>query len=150
MASFSDVTPTQMFTLQLRAREFRLCCPDVSQLGAHQGLRIWLRFLSATLLQHPFPDVRRTVQDRRARRLTRAEKTNTFEIDKIQFLQIQNDWRFATLDFGFDLIQVPNSQFAAEPNPPLDPFNPQRHFPPAPEDADGSASRRPFAIACCS
>jgi hypothetical protein len=48
------------------------------------------------------------------------------------------------------LIQLPNSKFAAEPNPPLDQFNPQRHFLPAPEDSDGRASRRPFAIACCS
>jgi len=88
------------------------------------------------------------VQDRDPLRLTCIEKTNTFEIDKIQFLQIQNDRRFAALDFGFDLIQVSNSKFAAEPNPPLNPFNPQRHFLPAPEDSDGSASRRPFAIAC--
>jgi|SRR5580693_888300 hypothetical protein len=87
-------------------------------------------FLWASLLQHPFPDVRPTVQDRHARRLTRVEKTNTFYIDKIQFLQIQNDWRFAVFDFGFDLIQVPDSQLAAEPDPALVPFNPQRHFPP--------------------
>jgi hypothetical protein len=74
------------------------------------------------------------VQDRDPLRFTRIEKTNTFEIDKIQFLQIQNDWRFAALDFGFDLIQLPNPKFAAEPNPPLDQFNPQRHFLLAPED----------------
>src|ERR1700681_2798946 len=101
----------------------------------------------ASLLQHPFPDISRTVQDRDASRFTRNEKTNTFEIDEIQFLQIQNDWRFAALDFRFDLIQVPNSKFAAEPNPPLDPFNPQRHFLLAPEDSDGRASPGPFAIA---
>ena len=85
-------------------------------------------FRPTSLLQHPFPDVSRTVQDRDARRLTRIEKTNAFEIDEIQFLQIQNDWRFAAPDFGFDLIQVPKSKFAAEPNPPLDLFNPQRHL----------------------
>jgi len=107
-------------------------------------------FRPTSLLQHPFPDVRRTVQDRHARRLTRVEKTNAFQIDKIQFLQIQNDWRFAALDFGFDCIQVLSSKFAAEPNSPSNPFNPQRHFLPAPEDSDGSASRRPFAKACCS
>jgi hypothetical protein len=27
------------------------------------------------------------------------------------------------------LIQVPKSKLAAEPNPPLDQFNPQRHLP---------------------
>src|ERR1700746_2428463 len=104
-------------------------------------------FRPTSLLQHPFPDISRTVQDRDACRLTRVEKTNAFEIYEIQFLQIQNDWRFAALDFGFDCIQVLNSKFAAEPNPPLDPFNPQRHFLPAPEDSDGSAGRRPFAKA---
>src|SRR5271165_3824776 len=107
-------------------------------------------FRPTSLLQHPFPDVRRTVQDRDALRLTRIEKTNTFEIDEIQFLQIQNDWRLAALDFGFDLIQVLKSKFSAEPNTPFNPFNPQRHFLPTPEDSGGSASRGPFAIACCS
>src|SRR5580704_10307584 len=81
----------------------------------------------ASLLQHPFPNVRRTVQDRHPLRLTRIEKTNTFEIYKVQFLQIENDWRFAALDFGLHLNQIPESQFAAEPNPPFEPFNPQRH-----------------------
>ena len=85
-------------------------------------------FRLTSLLQHPFPDVGRTVQDRDALCLTCIEKTNTVEIDEIQFLQIQNDWRFAALDFGFDLIQVPNSKFTAKPNPPLDLFNPQRHL----------------------
>ena len=78
----------------------------------------------ASLLQHPFPDVSRTAQDRDSCRLTRNEKTNAFEIDEIQFLQIQNDWRFASLDFGLDLIQLSNSKFAAEPNPPFEPFDP--------------------------
>jgi hypothetical protein len=85
-------------------------------------------FRPTSLLQHPFPDVSRTVQDRDTCRLTRIEETNTFEIDQIQFFQIQNDWRLAALDFGFDLIQVPKSKFAAEPNPPFEPFNPQRHL----------------------
>jgi hypothetical protein len=93
-------------------------------------------FRPTSLLQHPFPDIRRTVQDRDALCLTCIEKTNTFEIDEIQLFQIQNDWRFAAVDFGFDLIQVTYSKFATEPNSPLDPFNPQRHFLLAPEDDD--------------
>jgi len=88
------------------------------------------------------------VQDRDPLCLTCIEKTNTFQIDEIQLLQIQNDWRFAAVDFGFDLIEMPSSKFAAEPNSSLDPFNPQRHVPPAPEDSHGYASREPFAIAC--
>jgi hypothetical protein len=88
------------------------------------------------------------VQDRDSLRLTRIEKTNSFEIYKDQFLQIQNDWRLAALDFGFDLIQLPNAKFTAEPKSPLDPFNPQRHFSTGSGDNDGSASRRPFAIVC--
>jgi hypothetical protein len=88
------------------------------------------------------------VQDRDSLRLTRIEKTNSFEIYKNQFLQIQNDWRLAALDFGFDLIQLPNAKFTAEPKSPLDPFNPQRHFSAGSGDNDGSASRRPFAIVC--
>ncbi len=88
------------------------------------------------------------MQDRNPLRFTRIEKTNTFEIDEIQFLQVQNDWRFAAVDFGFDLIQLPNAKFTAEPQSPLDPFNPQRHFSTGSGDNDGSATRRPFAIAC--
>src|SRR5713101_9816943 len=110
-------------------------------------------FRPISLLQHPFPDVRRTVQDRDALCLTCIEKTNTFEIDEIQFFQIQNDWRFAALDFGFDLIQVPKSKFAAEPNPPLDLFNPQRHFLPAPERISLSTTWASFNRGeppCCS
>ena len=67
------------------------------------------------------------MQDRDPLRLTRIEKANTFEIDKIQFLQIQNDWRFAALDFGLHLIHIPGSQFATQPNPSFGSFNPQRH-----------------------
>src|SRR5580698_51738 len=90
------------------------CFTEVSRPGY-----VPLLFWSTTLLEHPFPDVRRTVQDRDALRLTGVEETNAFEIDKIQFLQIQNDWLFAALDFAFDLIQVLSAKFAAEPNPPL-------------------------------
>ena len=68
------------------------------------------------LLRLPFPDVRRAVNDRNAFRLTRVEKTNAFEIDEIQFLQVQYNWPFAALDFGFELTNVPKSKFAAEPN----------------------------------
>src|SRR5579864_9069952 len=86
-------------------------------------LRLWMFFRPTSFLQHPFPDVRRTVQDRDPLRLTRIEKTDTFEIDKIQFLQIQNDRRFAVLSLGLDLIQMRDSKFAAEPNPSFESFN---------------------------
>jgi len=125
------------------------CFIEVSRLR----LRLWMFFWPTSFLQHPFPDVRRTVQDRDPLRLTRIEKTDTFEIDKIQFLQIQNDWRLAVLDFGFDLIQVPKSKFAAEPNPPLGSFNPQRHFLPAPERISLSTTWASFNRGeppCCS
>jgi hypothetical protein len=70
------------------------------------------------------------VQDRALLRRTCIEKTNTFEIDEIQFLQIQKQLAIRKrFDLAFDLIQVPKSKFAAQPNPPLDAFNPQRHLP---------------------
>src|SRR6266849_4403332 len=125
------------------------CFIEVSRLR----LWLWMFFWPTSFLQHPFPDVRRTVQDRDPLRLTRIEKTDTFEIDKIQFLQIQNDWRLAVLDFGFDLIQVPKSKFAAEPNPPLGSFNPQRHCLPAPERISLSTTWASFNRGeppCCS
>jgi hypothetical protein len=64
------------------------------------------------------------VQNRDPCRLILVEKTNSFEIDEIQFLQIQNDWRLAALDFGFDLIQVFDSKLTAESNPASGPFDP--------------------------
>jgi hypothetical protein len=84
-------------------------------------------FRPTSLLQHPFPDVRRTVKHGNALRLTCIEKTNSFEIDEIDFLQVQHDRRFAALSLGLDLLQMRDSKFAAEPNPSFGPFNPQRH-----------------------
>src|SRR5713226_8567260 len=93
------------------------CCPFISSYGA-----------SAFVSRRRSSDMRPVTTVLDALCFTCIEKTNTFEIDEIQFFQIQNDWRFAALDFGFDLIQVPKSKFAAKPNPPLDLFNPQRHL----------------------
>src|SRR5258708_19305768 len=72
---------------------------------------------AASLLQHPFPDVTRTVQDRDACRLARVEKTNTFDIYQIEFLQIQRDAWSATLDLRLQLIKVLRSKLPAQTNP---------------------------------
>src|SRR3984893_2747293 len=74
---------------------------------------------SISLLKHPFPDVRRTVQDRHACRLTRVEKTNALDIHKIEFLQIQRDAWSATLDLRLQLINVLRSKLPAQTNPYL-------------------------------
>src|ERR1700730_16292669 len=74
-------------------------------------------FRSASLLQHPFPDVRRTVQDRDPCRLTRVEKTNTFDIHQIEFPQVQRDACSATLDLRLQLIKVLRSKLPAQTNP---------------------------------
>jgi hypothetical protein len=42
--------------------------------------------------QHPFPDVRRTMQQGNTVSLTGIEKANGFDIHEVQFLQIQNCW----------------------------------------------------------
>ncbi len=73
-------------------------------------------FRSASLLQHPFPDVWRTVQDRDPCRLTRVKKTNTFDIHEIQFLQIQRDAWCVTLDLRLELIKVFRSKLPAQIN----------------------------------
>jgi hypothetical protein len=73
-------------------------------------------FRSASLLQHPFPDVWRTVQDRDPCRLTHVEKTNTFDIREIEFLQIQRDAWSTTLDLRLQLIKVLISKLPAQAN----------------------------------
>jgi hypothetical protein len=52
------------------------------------------------------------MQDRDARRRTRVEKTNTFDIDEIQFIQIQRYSRSGASEFGLHLINVVSSKFA--------------------------------------
>src|SRR6266446_959663 len=88
-------------------------------------------FGSVSLLQHPFPDVWRTVQDRDPCRLTRVEKTNTFDIHEIEFLQIQGYSWPATLDLGLQLVKVLRAKLSAQTNPRLaltrNPFDLQRH-----------------------
>ena len=76
-------------------------------------LRFWVRFRSASLLKHPFPNVSRTVQDQDARQLTRVEKTNSFDINEIDFLQIQRYSWSANFDFRFQLAKVLRSKLAA-------------------------------------
>jgi len=76
-------------------------------------------FRSVSFLQHPFPDVRRTVQDRDACRFTRVEKTNTFDIHQFEFLQIQRDPWSAALDLRLQLIKVLRSKLPAQTDPYL-------------------------------
>jgi hypothetical protein len=54
-------------------------------------------FRPAFLLLHPFPDVRRTVQDRDPCRLTRVQKTNSIDIHKINLAKTQNYSRSSAL-----------------------------------------------------
>jgi hypothetical protein len=88
----------------------------------------WLACVRLTTFpQHPFPDVRRAVDHRNPVRFTAIKKANGFDIDEVQFLQIQNHWCVAKLDFGFDLIQVLSPKIAAQSNPRSGPINLERH-----------------------
>jgi len=71
------------------------------------------------------------VKDRDACRLTGIEKTNTFDIHEIEFLQIQRDAWSATLDLRPQLIKVLGSKLPAQTDPYLtlssNLSDPQRH-----------------------
>src|SRR5437016_7719852 len=88
-------------------------------------------FRSASLLLHPLPDVWRAVQDRDPCRFTHVEKTNTFDIQEIEFLQIQRNAWSTTLDLRLQLIKVLRPKLPAQTNarPALtrNPFDLQRH-----------------------
>src|SRR5713226_7600160 len=103
----------------------------LSRFSFNESSKFRMLFRPTSLLQHPFPDVRRTVQDRDACRLTRVEKTNTFDIHQIEFLQIQRDAWSATLDLRLQLIKVLRSKLPAQINPYLalasNPLDLQRH-----------------------
>src|SRR4029077_15326534 len=88
----------------------------LSSFSFNESSRFRMVFRPASLLQHPFPDVWRTVQDGDACRLTRVEKTNTFDIHKIDFLKIQRDVWSATLDLRLHLIKVLRSKLPAQTN----------------------------------
>jgi hypothetical protein len=92
------------------------------------------------------------VQDRHAGRLTRIEKTNTFDIHQIDFLQIQRDSWSATLDLGLQLINVLRSKLAAQTNPYLalagDGSDLQRHGSLVLKNTQRSAIGEPLAIPC--
>src|ERR1700747_1046451 len=103
----------------------------LSSLSFNESSKFRMVFRSASLLQHPFPDVGRTVQDRDPFRLTRVQKTNTFDIPQIEFLQIQRDAWSSALDLSLQLIQVPRPKLPAQANarPALtrNPVDLQRH-----------------------
>ena len=77
--------------------------------------------------RHPLLDIGRTVQDRYAPRLASVEKPNTLDVDKIHFLDVQNYQCSAAVDLSLNLVQILRSQFSAEPNSRLEPFNLQGH-----------------------
>src|SRR5260370_1327118 len=89
----------------------------LSSLSFNESSKFRMVFRLASLLQHPFPDIWRTMQDRDPCRLTRVEKTNTFDIHQVEFLQIQRDAWSATLDLRLQLIKVLSSNLPAQTNP---------------------------------
>src|SRR6266852_2935012 len=89
----------------------------LSSLSFNKLSKFRMVFRSASLLQHPCPDIWRTMQDRDPCRLTRVEKTNSFDIHQIEFLQIQRDAWSATLDLRLQLIKVLRSKLPAQTNP---------------------------------
>src|SRR5271156_965984 len=99
--------------------------------GLRRLQRFRIVFRPASLLQHPFPDVWRSVQDRDPGRRTRVEKTNTFDVHQIEFLQIQREARSAALDRRLQLINMLRSKLSAQTNARLalasDPLDLQRH-----------------------
>src|SRR5258706_8196758 len=103
----------------------------LSSFSFNESSKFRMVFRSAPLLQHPFPDIWRTMQDRDPYRLTRVEKTNTFDIHQIEFLQIQREAWSATLDLRLQLIKVLRSKLPAQTNARLalssNPLDLQRH-----------------------
>src|SRR4029077_3054038 len=103
----------------------------LSSFSFNESSRFRMVFPSASLLQHPFPDVWRTMQDRDPCRLTRVEKTNSFDIHEIEFLQIQGYSWPGTLDLGLQLVKVLRSKLSAQTKPRFartrNPFDLQRH-----------------------
>ena len=69
-----------------------------------------------TLAEHPFPDVRRAVEQSDALRIAEIEKPNAFEIHEIHFLQIEDKTCPAADDLGFHLVDVLTSQLPAQAN----------------------------------
>src|SRR5258708_158037 len=82
--------------------------------------------------EHPFPDIRRTVQHRDALRLTRVEKANTFDIHETHLLQVQNYAWSATVDLRLQFLQMLRSYSSNQPDrrgrPIGNSFDSQGHF----------------------
>src|SRR6266576_1750047 len=89
---------------------------SLSSFSLSESSKFQMSFRSASLLQQPFPDVWRTEQYQDPCRLTRVQKTNTFDIHQIEFLQIQGDAWSATLDLRLQLIKVLRSKLPAQTN----------------------------------
>src|SRR5712691_4200289 len=124
----------------------------LSSFSFNESSRFRTVFRPASFLQHPYPDVRRTVQDRDACRLARVEKTNTFDIHEIEFLQIQRDAWSATLDLRLQLIKVLRSKLSAQTNASLaltsNPLDLQCHESLFLKNSQTNAITKPFAIPC--
>src|SRR5229473_2812115 len=103
----------------------------LSSFSFNESSKFRMVFRSVSLLQHPFPDVWRTVHDRDPCGLTRVKKTDTFDIHQIEFLQIQRDAWSAALDLRLQLIKVLRSKLPAQTNARLslssNPLDLQRH-----------------------
>src|ERR1700756_3379233 len=123
----------------------------LSSVRVNESSTFRMVFRSASLLQHPLPDVWRTVQDRDPCRLTRVKKTNAFDIHELEFLQIQRDARSATLDLRLQLIKVLRSKLAAQANsyPPLaGNLSDLQHHGSYSEEHTNVAITRPFLTPC--
>src|ERR1700731_2266069 len=118
----------RMLFRKARTRPYLVLPESVSQRAAFRSIPN--RGLGPSVIfftRHPLLDIGRTVQNRYAPRLASVEKPNTLDVDKIHFLDVQNYQCSAAVDLSLNLVQILRSQFSAEPNSRLEPFNLQGH-----------------------
>jgi hypothetical protein len=78
-------------------------------------------------MEHPGPDVGGTAQHGNSFRLARIQKANRLDIGEVHFLQVQNNWWCAQVEFGLHLMHMLRSKFTAKPHAISNPVNPERH-----------------------
>jgi hypothetical protein len=71
-----------------------------------------ISLFSFSFTKHPCLDIGRAAKCRDSVRLTRIQKANALDIDKVHLLQIQRYSRSAVPEFGLHLIDVLGSKFA--------------------------------------